>query len=302
MKKEPLFVQQDENKRQQLVMSGNCYVKRFHHKACEMHDHNCIELVYVEQGSALHTIVHRNGNVERNELVPNDYIFLDYKTRHSFENGTKDFAVINFLFPPTLIQPNLYAVESFDTLLKCDAIGFDCSMLTSTPYDRVFHDDTEKLHTLFKCGLEAFKSHTYGSENIIRCCAIAILTLAMQRLLLYPAMDYVKSQDISNICDYVSQHYNEHISLTAICQENFFSLPYISKKFKASCGLTFEQYLQRVRINKACKLLVDTTLSITEVANAVGYDDVKSFRHTFGKLIRRSPMEYRQMFFSGIKD
>lgn len=47
MKKEPLFVQQDENKRQQLVMSGNCYVKRFHHKACEMHDHNCIELVYV---------------------------------------------------------------------------------------------------------------------------------------------------------------------------------------------------------------------------------------------------------------
>ena len=283
-------------------MSGNCYVKRFHHKACEMHDHNCIELVYVEQGSALHTIVHRNGNVERNELVPNDYIFLDYKTRHSFENGTKDFAVINFLFPPTLIQPNLYAVESFDTLLKCDAIGFDCSMLTSTPYDRVFHDDTEKLHTLFKCGLEAFKSHTYGSENIIRCCAIAILTLAMQRLLLYPAMDYVKSQDISNICDYVSQHYNEHISLTAICQENFFSLPYISKKFKASCGLTFEQYLQRVRINKACKLLVDTTLSITEVANAVGYDDVKSFRHTFGKLIRRSPMEYRQMFFSGIKD
>ena len=302
MKKEPLFVQQDENKRQQLVMSGNCYVKRFHHKACEMHDHNCIELVYVEQGSALHTIVHRNGNVERNELVPNDYIFLDYKTRHSFENGTKDFAVINFLVPPTLIQPNLYAVESFDTLLKCDAIGFDCSMLTSTPYDRVFHDDTEKLHTLFKCGLEAFKSHTYGSENIIRCCAIAILTLAMQRLLLYPAMDYVKSQDISNICDYVSQHYNEHISLTAICQENFFSLPYISKKFKASCGLTFEQYLQRVRINKACKLLVDTTLSITEVANAVGYDDVKSFRHTFGKLIRRSPMEYRQMFFSGIKD
>lgn len=301
MGKSPLFIRKDEDRQQQLVMSGNCYIERFRHDACEMHDHNCIELVYVEQGTALHTIVHRNGNVEKNTLGPDDYVFLDYKTRHSYENGSKDFVIINFLFPPTLIQPNLYAVESFDTLLKCDTLGFDCSMLTSTPYGRVFHDDTGKLGDLFRKGLEAFKSRIYGNENLVRCYAIEILTLAMQRLLLYPSMDYVKSQDISEICDYVSLHYNEHISLTGICQERFFSLPYISKKFKASCGLTFEQYLQRVRINKACKLLVETNMPIAEIANAVGYDDVKSFRHIFVKLIQRNPVEYRQMFFCGIK-
>ena len=79
------------------------------------------------------------------------------------------------------------------------------------------------------------------------------------------------------------------------CQEHHFSLQYISRKFKQETGITFREYLQKIRIEKSCVLLAGSDLRISEIASAVGYDDIKFFNSMFKKLVMMSPREYRKL-------
>ena len=74
----------------------------------------------------------------------------------------------------------------------------------------------------------------------------------------------------------------------------FYSLQYISKKFKEVSGVSFERYLQEIRIRNACSLLIETNFSIDDIAYMVGYNDPSSFRNVFYKLTGLTPFNYRK--------
>jgi YesN/AraC family two-component response regulator len=59
-------------------------------------------------------------------------------------------------------------------------------------------------------------------------------------------------------------------------------------------GLTYQSYLNRVRIEQAKKLLNDNELSITDTGYAVGYSDLTHFERIFKKLTGATPSQYRR--------
>jgi transcriptional regulator GlxA family with amidase domain len=67
----------------------------------------------------------------------------------------------------------------------------------------------------------------------------------------------------------------------------------IVRRFKQVTGIPPIEYLQNIRVETAKKLLEQTDLSITEIIRHTGYDDPKSFRKVFLKLVGISPMDYR---------
>ena len=101
---------------------------------------------------------------------------------------------------------------------------------------------------------------------------------------------------IQEICDYVMENYTENITLSKICQEKYFNSNYISKKFYEVTGMTFNKYLQKVRIQNACELLIETDASIEMVSEMVGYNDVHSFRTVFKKIIGSTPREFQKIY------
>ena len=59
--------------------------------------------------------------------------------------------------------------------------------------------------------------------------------------------------------------------------------------------MTFRAYLQKMRIEKSCELLRKSDLPVSEIAETVGYSDMKFFNSIFKKTLHMTPGEYRKL-------
>lgn len=96
------------------------------------------------------------------------------------------------------------------------------------------------------------------------------------------------------IADYLEEHYAEKISLDQIAENMYLSPFYISKIFKSEIGESPIHYLIRVRMEKAKELLEgNSELTISEIADRVGYEDAFHFSKLFKKAYGISPSKFR---------
>lgn len=103
-----------------------------------------------------------------------------------------------------------------------------------------------------------------------------------------------KKDMISEIKGYVTDHYNEPISLAEVAARFFINPYYLSQYFKQKTGETYLNFLTRIRISKAKELLEGTDLKIYEICHEVGYSDPQHFARMFEKLTGCKPREYRK--------
>lgn len=92
---------------------------------------------------------------------------------------------------------------------------------------------------------------------------------------------------------FITAYHSEEISLSRVAQVVNTSATYFSKRFKEVAGMTFVDYLGRVRVEKAKALLRNPSLRISTVALEVGFQSLSQFNRTFRKVTGRSPKEFR---------
>jgi two-component system, response regulator YesN len=103
------------------------------------------------------------------------------------------------------------------------------------------------------------------------------------------------SPAIQKILQYIDEHYSRALTLTEVAREFHFNPSYLSNYFALQNKEGFNEYLNRVRIEKACQLLKeDSSLSISEISSLVGYSDHSYFTRVFRKLMGISPSQYRK--------
>jgi AraC-like DNA-binding protein len=66
-----------------------------------------------------------------------------------------------------------------------------------------------------------------------------------------------------------------------------------SRRFKDSAGCPLFEFINRQRISRACALLKSSGMSIIEIAEAVGYNNLSFFNRYFLRIIGLSPRAYR---------
>lgn|GEM_PF-1537619 len=93
---------------------------------------------------------------------------------------------------------------------------------------------------------------------------------------------------------YLEGHFPEEISLTAIAEELHISPFYLSHVFRQSMGITFSEYLTRVRVEEAKRLLASTDLPVGEIAARVGYREPNYFGRVFKKATGQTPLAWRR--------
>jgi two-component system, response regulator YesN len=98
---------------------------------------------------------------------------------------------------------------------------------------------------------------------------------------------------IENVIKYINEHYNENITLHKLSEIVYMHPTYLSKLFKEKTGESFIDYVMRVRIDQAKKLLENLSLRIYDVCEMVGYDGPKHFSKVFKDLTGSTPKEYR---------
>jgi AraC-like DNA-binding protein/ligand-binding sensor protein len=92
---------------------------------------------------------------------------------------------------------------------------------------------------------------------------------------------------------FIAQNQSNAICLATVAKAVNTSTFYFCKLFKRATGLTFTDYLARVRIEKAKKLLLDPNRRVSEVAYDVGFQSLTHFNRVFRKIVGQSPTSFR---------
>ena len=94
---------------------------------------------------------------------------------------------------------------------------------------------------------------------------------------------------------YINANYNEPLTLEGVANRFRLNPSYFSSKFKAVNGIGFKEYHNNVRIIRAEKLLLETDMSITEIAVKCGYETSNYFGDAFRRINNCSPSQFRKM-------
>jgi len=92
---------------------------------------------------------------------------------------------------------------------------------------------------------------------------------------------------------YIMENFNRKISLDEIAKASGFSAPYFSTIFKKEMGENLSSYLNRLRVEKAKILFSDTSLPLSAIAHACGFEDQSWFSKIFKHYTGISPGKYR---------
>ena len=103
-----------------------------------------------------------------------------------------------------------------------------------------------------------------------------------------------QNKEIETAIKYINDNFNQDINLAMVSNSVSISYSYFSLIFKDKTGVSFTDYLKRVRIDKAKELLKSTNKKIYEIAGLVGYENPKQFMKVFRKTTGISPSEYRE--------
>ncbi|MCH1625043.1 response regulator transcription factor [Fredinandcohnia sp. SECRCQ15] len=104
------------------------------------------------------------------------------------------------------------------------------------------------------------------------------------------------NSNMKKLLEYVEEHYNEPLSLSSVAKHFHFNPSYLSSYFTAHNNEGFNEYLNKIRIEEAAKLLLKDTATISEISGMVGYSDHSYFCKVFKKMKGVSPSKYRRKY------
>ncbi len=117
--------------------------------------------------------------------------------------------------------------------------------------------------------------------------------------LMFKAYQNVQAKDVSVIVqvkEYLHENYMQDISLKQLADMACVSPSYFSTFFKTATGENYKSYLIGIRMEEAVKLVINTDLKTYEIAEKVGYNNVRRFVDAFKNKYGSSPMEYRKKY------
>ncbi|MDG4850740.1 helix-turn-helix domain-containing protein, partial [Peribacillus frigoritolerans] len=134
------------------------------------------------------------------------------------------------------------------------------------------------------------------SEEIITSLLFTILTLIVRKIYGYQISPEKSTPE--KVSDYIKGNFQRDLTLDEIASSVHLSPYYLIRIFKEKEGLSPIQYLIKIRLEEAKRLLTTSNLSIQEIASNVGYSNPNYFNIVFKKFTGYSPGKYRKKFKS----
>lgn len=256
---------------------------------CAIHEHEFLELAYVLEGSMDHYF-----NETPIHLQAGDFFIVDYHVHHWYkQHGLTPLKVINCLFLPRIIDQTLQDCHSLGELLNHYLIKCSHQMLSADPMDLLFHDGDGKICRILHRMLNESEKKQAGYVEMMRCHLIELLIHTTR--MLQPIETPLPEGDIIHfIREQVESRYTEPITLHSLCDGLGYSPAYLSSKFHQTMGVTFREFVKRTRVSQSCRLLSNTDLSIEQIAEQIGYSDVKYYYKNFKQVLGMTPLSFRK--------
>lgn len=199
-------------------------------------------------------------------------------------------AFIGNVLLPRLPQEHLRA-GFFRSIVFDDKTGPDHVFVAgSKPNEMTYFLTSAFYHHLFRPPMY---------EEIVNSFMILFFSYQLQAMSSHPELvdsaALSPEQSLQQIQDYISANCRT-VTLRQLAEQFHFNESYLSQYLKKNTGQTFTALLQNARISLASKMLINTNLSIVDIADKVGYQNMSYFYKLFAEVNQCSPAEYRAHF------
>lgn len=235
-----------------------------------LHLHSQIELLYVKKGLITVTI----GN-EKKVLSQGCLAIIFPNIIHSYQSMEEDNEVI------TIVSSSELSGSYFNKLTKYHP---EIPLL-----------DANDVHTDCIYALEGIvkEVESEGSQLVYQ----AFIQLILARCL--PLLTMIKNQSIetydltSQIAQYISINFQKELSLEKVAEEIGVSKYYLSRVFSGKMGISFNDYINSIRLNYAADMLRSSMASITEISSESGFSSQRTFNRVFKQAFNVTPVKFR---------
>lgn len=238
------------------------------------HWHDYYEFELFLEGACIHSF----GNSTQTLKKGSAYLITPIES-HGIE-FTSDSVVLNFRFNMNFFPPNIAEFISTLTNATADFNEEEMKYITER-IERVYND---KFNSVFYLEM----AQSILTEIII----LFIRKLNIKKLSL------TSVPLVQQATNYIKNNFRKDLSLKTIALELSVTPKHLGSIFKQKMNINFNDYLNNLRLNYACNLLVSTDLSIKEIAFNSGYNSEQYFIYIFKKYIRLTPSEYKNLSHS----
>ena len=160
----------------------------------------------------------------------------------------------------------------------------------------VYHiGESNTLISYFIEIMDDFKIHDFDAD-IFRTTTLMRLLAHIHKKLPNVLNSLKGKEELYPLIEYMEKNYSDQLSLENYAKLSNMSVPSLMRNFKKQFNVTPHAYLNNIRLTQAQNLLQTTNLSITEIAQQVGFVDPLYFCKFFKKQTQCSPSEYRKKF------
>lgn len=254
-----------------------------------LHNHAWIELNYMYSGECSQLI---NGEVLH--LKKGEVLLMNANTTHTIKPLDEDDILINIMIPKTYFSISFFNRFSSDSILTTFFIE---AMNQGMIQDHYLHFTSEKgsrLNYFFKELLCEYFDHSFSYRDISE----NLLSLIISELVNNYHKSYDSSpkneskQEIIPILRYIETRYLS-ISLDELAQNFDLNPNYLSNLLKKRTGYSFKQIVINQRLLTADRMLQSSYLSVTEIAQSVGFENINFFYKKFKEHYHMTPGEKR---------
>ena len=206
----------------------------------------------------------------------------DYLSNSWQYGRTRLYNAISFILNQPIQQHNLYLTRYSNDNFECAAIS---KTKASNNMDKLFN---------------SIKTEFASTLNID-----VLITLQSKFESLLSVINNTTNSPIDNenvtlfdkAIRYIENNYtNPLLDLNLVSQSVFLSKTYFSHIFKQKTGINFVSYLNKVRIEKSKKYLLDTDVKISSIYSYVGYKNSRYFYKVFKEITGLTPLQYREKY------
>jgi len=238
---------------------------------CVPHTHNHVELFYIVGGRGQFLIEDQLYPVNSNHLV-----------------------IINPNVTHTEVSLNAQPLEYI--VLGIEGIELANSANSNRPFCILDHFESAEISSCLRNILREMEMKSPGYEDICQAfMEILIIRLMRTTELSVPAEPRTAAgnRQCASVRRYIDTHFKEQLTLELLAEEAHMNKFYLSHAFKREYGVSPINYMISKRIEESKYLLAETDLSLTRIAQLLGFSSLSYFSQVFRRTQSISPMEYR---------
>lgn len=99
---------------------------------------------------------------------------------------------------------------------------------------------------------------------------------------------------INKVCNYIQNHFSDKLSIKKVADLIHLTESNFCKFFKKATGKTYSNYINEIRINEACRLLVQTEKTVSQISFECGFETLSYFNRVFMKIKQMTPSKYKE--------